>query len=86
MADKLIKSFSDDTRQTPNFRARRDQRGKQLFTVLSRHDTTPPDNSESANENVSHAHNTPEYQDTLERIERRLDEISSLLRSRPSNG
>nr|WP_158651824.1 caspase family protein [Marinobacterium profundum] len=84
LADNIIKSFSNNHLQTPNFRARSHRRGQKLFSALSQQGATP--SSQSTHVNISHAHTPPEYTDSLERIERRLDEISSLLRNRPSNG
>ena len=91
LADRIIKRFSDDIRQTPNFRARSHRRSQTLFTALSRHDASPTSSSESTHETVSqahinHAHTNAEYKDAFERIERRLDEISSLLRNRSTSG
>ena len=84
LADRLIKSFSNDSRQTPNFRARSQQRGRTLFTVLSPSDPAPISNTD-VDGGAGQIDHTPEYQDSFERIERRLDEISSLLRNRPSS-
>lgn len=85
LADKLIQSFKDDHRQTPNFRARSGRRRQTLFGALSQ-EAVETSNVESVEVRVNPASDHPEWQNSFERIERRLDEIASLLRNRPYGG
>jgi len=86
LADKIIKSFSDDNRQTPNFRAGSNRRSKNLFTALIQQGATPGTEQQSdgdINVSGSDADDNFRWKDSFDNIERRLDEISSLLRNRP---
>ncbi|MGB5853756.1 MAG: caspase family protein [Oceanisphaera sp.] len=76
LADKIIQSFTNDARQTPNFRSFSHRRSQPLFAALTRQNDAPTGNEKP------NMKNSPEYKDSFERIERRLDEIASLLRNR----
>ncbi|MCB1676189.1 MAG: caspase family protein, partial [Halioglobus sp.] len=76
LADAVIRAFADDLRQTPNFRAASQRRGWRLFagTAAASGAASPPTHpgGETASAGLRDA--------PLERIERRLDEISAVLR------